>query len=106
VWWAASKAPGGSTTRSILHKEFPIQSGARERRRTHLGFVSGLGEDAIAGVLRYRNMAGESQETPLAWVLAAFLQPPDSRAGARHALGQPVVPPPLDLIYFLRQDRD
>ena len=73
-----------------------------------LGFVSGLDDGALAGMLRYRNMAGEAQETPLAWVLAHFFNHQTHHRGQVHGMlsGTPVAPPPLDLIYFLRQDRD
>jgi len=71
-----------------------------------LGFVSGLGEDAIAGVLRYRNMAGESRRRR--WRGCWRISSTTRLAGRCTACSRArrVVPPPLDLIYFLRQDRD
>jgi uncharacterized damage-inducible protein DinB len=92
----------------ILCDEFADLRAAREIEDARiLGFVSGLGDDAIAGTLRYRNMAGESHETPLAWVLAHFFNHQTHHRGQVHGMlsGTPVAPPPLDLIYFLRQDR-
>jgi len=111
VWMGRLEgAPSGiERLDQILHKEFADLRAARASEDARiLGFVSGLGEDAIAGVLRYRNMAGESQETPLAWVLAHFFNHQTHHRGQVHGMlsGTPVVPPPLDLIYFLRQDRD
>ena len=93
----------------ILYDEFADLRVARESEDARiLGFVSGLGDEAIAGTLRYRTMAGESQETPLAWVLAHFFNHQTHHRGQVHGMlsGTPVAPPPLDLIYFLRQDRD
>ena len=93
----------------ILYDEFADLRVARESEDARiLGFVSGLGDEAIAGTLRYRTMAGESQETPLAWVLAHFFNHQTHHRGQVHGMlsGTPVAPPSLDLIYFLRQDRD
>lgn len=92
----------------ILCDEFADLRAAREIEDARiLDFVSGLSDDAIAGTLRYRNMAGESHETPLAWVLAHFFNHQTHHRGQVHSMlsGTPVAPPPLDLIYFLRQDR-
>ena len=93
----------------ILYDEFADLRAAREAEDTRiLGFVSGLGDDSIAGTLRYRNMAGEAQETPLPWVLAHFFNHQTHHRGQVHGMlsGTPSPPPSLDLIYFLRQDRD
>ena len=93
----------------ILYDAFADLRAAREAEDARiLGFVSGLGDDAIAAMLRYRNMAGEPQETPLAWTLAHFFNHQTHHRGQVHGMlsGTPVAPPPLDLIYFLRQDRD
>src|SRR5215510_3727451 len=52
----------------ILYDEFADLRVARESEDARiLAFVAGLGEGTIADPLRYRNMAGEPQETPLAW---------------------------------------
>jgi uncharacterized damage-inducible protein DinB len=93
----------------ILYDEFADLKAARESEDARiLGFVSGLGDDAIAATLRYRNMAGEPQETTLTWVLAHFFNHQTHHRGQVHGMlsGTPVAPPSLDLIYFLRQDRD
>jgi uncharacterized damage-inducible protein DinB len=91
----------------ILCDEFADLKAARESEDARiLGFVSGLAEETIAGTLRYRNMAGEAQETPLAWTLAHFFNHQTHHRGQVHGMlsGTPVAPPPLDLIYFLRED--
>jgi uncharacterized damage-inducible protein DinB len=93
----------------ILYDELADLTPARETEDARiLGFVGGLGEDAFAGTLRYRNMAGEPQETPLGWTLAHFFNHQTHHRGQVHGMlsGTPVAPPSLDLIYFLRQDRD
>src|SRR4030095_8512184 len=49
----------------ILYDAFAALKDAREAEDARiLGFVGGLGEDAIARTLRYRHMAGEPHETP------------------------------------------
>ena len=111
VWMGRLEgAPGGiERLDQVLYDEFSDLRAARESEDARiLGFVSGLGEEAIAGTLRYRNMAGEAQETPLAWTLAHFFNHQTHHRGQVHGMlsGTPVAPPPLDLIYFLRQDRD
>ena len=93
----------------ILYDEFADLRAAREIEDARiLGFVSGLGDEAIAATLRYRTMAGEADETPLTWVLAHFFNHQTHHRGQVHGMlsGTPVAPPPLDVIYFLRQDRD
>ena len=92
----------------ILHDEFADLRSARTAEDARiLGYIGGLGEDVIAGTLRYRNMAGEAQETPLAWTLAHFFNHQTHHRGQVHGMlsGTAVAPPPLDLIYFLREDR-
>jgi uncharacterized damage-inducible protein DinB len=93
----------------ILYDEFADLKAARESEDARiLGFVGGLGDDAVAATLRYRNMAGEAQETPLVWTLAHFFNHQTHHRGQVHGMlsGTPVAPPSLDLIYFLKQDRD
>jgi uncharacterized damage-inducible protein DinB len=93
----------------ILHDEFADLKAARESEDARIfGFVGGLGDAALAGTLRYRTMAGESQETPIAWTLAHVFNHQTHHRGQVHGMlsGTPVAPPPLDLIYFLRQERD
>lgn len=92
----------------ILHEELADLQVAREREDARIaGFVGGLGDDALAGTLRYRNMAGEPQENPLAWTLAHFFNHQTHHRGQVHGMlsDTPVPPPPLDLIYFLGEDR-
>jgi uncharacterized damage-inducible protein DinB len=110
VWMARFEGVPSGIARldEILHAELADLRAARESEDARiLGFVSGIGEDALSGTLRYRNMAGESQETPLTWTLAHFFNHQTHHRGQVHDMlsGTPVAPPSLDLIYFLRQDR-
>ena len=92
----------------ILCDEFATLKTARELEDARiLGYVDGLSDEALAGTLHYRNMAGEPHETPLAWTLTHFFNHQTHHHGQVHGMlsGTPVAPPLLDLIYFLRQDR-
>jgi len=92
----------------ILHDDLASLRLARETEDARiLGYISGLAEPDIDGILRYRNMAGEAQETPLRLTLAHFFNHQTHHRGQAHCLlsATPVAPPSLDLIYFLREDR-
>jgi uncharacterized damage-inducible protein DinB len=92
----------------ILYDDLAALRAAREAEDARiLGFVSPLDDDRLARTLRYRSMAGEPQENPLAWTLAHLFNHQTHHRGQVHGLlsGTPVAPPPLDLIYFLREDR-
>jgi uncharacterized damage-inducible protein DinB len=92
----------------VLYDDSPISGGARVRRCAHPRLRQRPRRGGHRRTLRYRNMAGEAQETPLAWTLAHFFNHQTHHRGQVHGMlsGTPVAPPPLDLIYFLRQDRD
>lgn len=92
---------------AILFDEFADLRAARTAEDAHImDFVAGLGDEAVSATFRYRNMAGEPQEMPLAWTLAHFFNHQTHHRGQVHGMlsGTPVPPPPLDLIYFLRED--
>ena len=92
----------------ILYGDLARLRRAREAEDTRiLDHVGILDDGALSGVLRYRTMAGEPQETPLAWTLAHFFNHQTHHRGQVHGLlsGTAVAPPPLDLIYFLREER-
>ena len=92
----------------ILYDDLASLRPAREAEDARiLGYVTGLSDADIDGILRYRNMAGELQETPLRFTLAHFFNHQTHHRGQAHCLlsGTTVAPPPLDLIYFLREDR-
>lgn len=111
VWMGRFESVPSSIERldQILHDAFADLRAAREAEDARiLGFIGGLNEQAIAATLHYRNMAGEPQETPLGWTLAHVFNHQTHHRGQVHGMlsGTPVAPPSLDLIYFLRQDRD
>ncbi|MGH6927559.1 MAG: DinB family protein [Dongiaceae bacterium] len=93
----------------ILHDDLAALRAAREAEDAHiLACVGTLGDDDLMSrTLRYRNMAGEPQETPLVWTLAHVFNHQTHHRGQAHCMlsGTPVAPPSLDLIYFLREDR-
>jgi uncharacterized damage-inducible protein DinB len=92
----------------ILYDDLASLRRAREAEDANIvACVGAIDDEALGGVLRYRTMAGEPQETPLAWTLAHFFNHQTHHRGQVHGLlsTTPVAPPPLDLIYFLREDR-
>jgi uncharacterized damage-inducible protein DinB len=92
----------------ILYGEFANLRVAREAEDARIfEFMRHLGEGDLGATLRYRNMAGEARETPLVWALAHFFNHQTHHRGQVHGMlsGTPVAPPPLDLIYFLPEDR-
>jgi uncharacterized damage-inducible protein DinB len=91
----------------ILYDGLPALTAARAAEDARiLEFVGTLDEDTLASTLRYRNMAGAPQETPLAWTLAHLFNHQTHHRGQVHGMlsATPVPPPSLDLIYFLRED--
>jgi len=59
----------------------------------------------LTGDLVYRTMAGVEQRTPVVWVLSHMFNHQTHHRGQVHGLlsQTAVAPPPLDLIYFLRE---
>ena len=91
----------------ILYDGLPALTTARAAEDARiLGFVGTLDDDSLPRTLRYRNMAGAPQETPLAWTLAHLFNHQTHHRGQVHGMlsATPVPPPSLDLIYFLRED--
>ena len=89
----------------ILHTDFEPLAKAREALDARLfSVVAGLSSDRLAGSLEYANIAGEKQSTPLALVLGHLFNHQTHHRGQVHNLlsDTSVAPPPLDLIYFLR----
>jgi uncharacterized damage-inducible protein DinB len=110
IWLSRFEGRSTDITRvdQILYDDLAALRAARETEDARiLGFVSELDDDRVAQTLRYRNLAGEPQETPMTWTLAHLFNHQTHHRGQVHGLlsGTPVAPPPLDLIYFLREDR-
>lgn len=72
-----------------------------------LAYAGGLSASMLDADLDYRNMAGEARRTPLRWALAHFFNHQTHHRGQAHGLlsATDVPPPPLDLLYFLPDDR-
>lgn len=75
--------------------------------RRILDYVGGLDDATLAGELVYRTVAGQSQRNPLWHSLAHFFNHQTHHRGQAHALLSAAgsEPPPLDLIYCLRERR-
>jgi uncharacterized damage-inducible protein DinB len=110
VWLSRfeSRPIGIQSLDEILYDDLAALRAAREAEDVNiLRYVGTLEGDLATRTLRYRNMAGEPQETPLAWTLAHVFNHQTHHRGQVHGMlsGTPIAPPPLDLIYFLREDR-
>lgn len=110
IWLARfeGRTAGIAHLDDILYDEFAALRPAREEEDARiLAFVGSLDDDSLAGTLSYRNMAGEAKETPFVWALAHVFNHQTHHRGQAHGMlsDTPVAPPPLDLIYFLPEDR-
>ena len=70
-----------------------------------IDFVGGLDGAALARVVTYRTMAGADHADPMALLLAHLFNHQSHHRGQAHALlsDAGASPPPLDLIYFMRE---
>jgi uncharacterized damage-inducible protein DinB len=70
-----------------------------------INVIDAMDEPTLNSTLRYKNMAGESQQTPMRFVLAHFFNHQTHHRGQAHGLLSQAgaKPPPLDLIYYLRE---
>lgn len=90
----------------ILYDDFAALRAAREAEDARIiAIVDRLADGALGAMLAYRNMKGEPYETRLDWVLAHLFNHQTHHRGQAHdMLSQtPVAPPPLDLIFYLRE---
>ena len=64
-----------------------------------------LGTESLSRDLEYRTVAGVEHRTPLVWVLSHMFNHQTHHRGQAHGLlsQTTVKPPPLDLIFFLRE---
>ena len=86
-----------------LYSDFDELRAARVTEDERLiGVIGGYEEAELAGVLCYRNMAGEDKRTPMVQVLGHVFNHQTHHRGQVHALlsGTSVAPPSLDLIYL------
>lgn len=92
----------------ILHPDFPALKRAREAEDARIErHLEELPAASLGDELAYRNMAGEAKRTPRDLALAHFFNHQTHHRGQAHAMlsGTAVSPPPLDLLYFLSEDR-
>lgn len=70
-----------------------------------LKLTEALDTEALSRDLEYRTVAGTEHRTPLVWVLSHMFNHQTHHRGQAHALlsQTAVKPPPLDLIFFLRE---
>jgi len=91
----------------VPYPEFSHLKAARETEDERIvTYTEGLDPDRLDSDLRYRNMAGEAQVTPLRWTLAHFFNHQTHHRGQAHAMlsSTQVAPPSIDLILFLREE--
>jgi uncharacterized damage-inducible protein DinB len=89
-----------------LYQTLPELREAREAEDGRiLAFVEGCDEPALARVVAYRTVAGSAHEDLVRLVLAHLFNHQTHHRGQAHALLKDAgaEPPPLDLIYFLRE---
>jgi uncharacterized damage-inducible protein DinB len=90
----------------ILYDDFAALRAAREAEdRRIIALVDRLDAAALAETLDYANMAGTPQRTRLDWVLTHVFNHETHHRGQAHGLlsQTAVAPPPLDLIFYLRE---
>lgn len=100
------KDAGIPTLDTILCENFAELRAAREAEDKRIReFVRALPEDSLNGILVYRSMDGTPCETPTHLVLAHMFNHATHHRGQTHGLLSqvPADPPPLDLLYFLRE---
>ncbi|HEX6979782.1 MAG TPA: DinB family protein [Alphaproteobacteria bacterium] len=90
----------------ILYGDFAGLRVAREAEDAQIiNVIEAMDEPTLNSTLRYKNMAGEAQATPMRLVLAHLFNHQTHHRGQAHGLLSQtgVAPPPLDLIYYLRE---
>lgn len=106
VWMGRiTGTPSGLTDlAAILHDDLAGLRAAREAEDDRIaGVVRDLDNARLASDLDYANMRGDPQRTPLFQVLAHVFNHQTHHRGQVHdMIGQDTPPPPLDLIFFLR----
>lgn len=92
---------------SVPYDRFDDLRAAREAEDARIrGLVDALDEPALERAVVYRNSSGGQQRTPLRLVLAHFFNhQTHHRAQVHDMLSQAgTAPPPLDLIFFQREE--
>jgi uncharacterized damage-inducible protein DinB len=108
IWQSrfTDEAHGIPTLDTVLYDDFSQLREARTAEDARMvDLVDGMNDARFKQILAYRNMAGETVETPIGLVLAHLFNHATHHRGQVHGmLSQvPADPPPLDLAYFLRE---
>lgn len=96
---------GITSLNQILHADFAGLAAERAAFDAHMvEWFDGLEGDLERPFL-YRVMAGDKVESPLGWTMLHMFNHATHHRGQVHDMlsSTPVPPPPLDLIYFLRE---
>lgn len=97
--------PGLTRLDQMLHSEYaPLRAARQVMDERLIAFVDGLTEQRIGETLAYKTTTGVAQETPIDQVLTHVFNHQTHHRGQAHAMlsSTAAPPPPLDLIYFLR----
>ena len=106
--WMGRLDGSGSAIKSldqILHNDLAALTAARAAMDERIvAFVDAIAPGRLEQDLVYRTVAGDSMTTQVAQVLAHLFNHQTHHRGQAHAMlsSTEVAPPPLDLIYFLR----
>jgi len=108
IWLARleGKDHGIKSLDQVLYDDFGRLRQAREAEDERITlWMDGLDERRLAGTLRYRSMSdGRSSETALPFVLGHVFNHQTHHRGQVHGMlsQTEVAPPPLDLLYYVR----
>ena len=108
VWMGRLEGTGHAGVTSLdqtLHADFaPLHAARIAMDRRIVAFVDDLAPQRLSEMLVYKTMALGPMETRIDQVLAHFFNHQTHHRGQAHAMlsSTEVAPPPLDLIYYLR----
>ena len=109
IWMRRFTGAGEAPSRldAILFEDFePLRAARQAEDERIVGYIEGLSEDALAGLLRYRTITNPADyEQPLATTLIHFFNHQTHHRGQVHGLltGLTGDAPSLDLILFQRE---
>ncbi len=108
IWMGRIEGPesGLKQLNQILYEDFEALHAARRAEDQRIiRVLEGLSQEAVNGVLAYTTTTGVRIETPLVWTLAHIFNHHTHHRGQTHGLlsQTAVAPPPLDLLYYLRE---